>query len=201
MGKLGLLIVAIALFASACSSGSSDELPATSEPPPSTTVGPTTTAAPATTAAPGPSELTITSPLFEEGDTIPTIITCEGDDISPQVDIAGLPADTASIVIVMEDPDAPVRVWDHWVMFDIEPTDSLPSDVGGLGTLGTNSWGDAQYGGPCPPPGGGRHRYITTVYALDVTLGLDPGSTKDTVLAALTGNLLAQGALIGTFER
>ncbi len=145
--------------------------------------------------------MTITSPLFEAGTAIPPIITCEGDDISPQLNIDGLPINTVSMVVTMEDPDAPAGVWDHWVAFDIEPTESIPRNVGDLGTLGANSWGDAQYGGPCPPPGGGPHRYVTTVYALDIALGLDSGSTKDAVLAALTGAVLAQGTLMGTFER
>jgi Raf kinase inhibitor-like YbhB/YbcL family protein len=146
-------------------------------------------------------ELKITSPLFEEGATIPPIITCEGDDISPQLDVDGLPVETVSMVVIMEDPDAPVGVWDHWVAFDIQPTDSIPQDVGDLGTLGINSWGDARYGGPCPPPGGGPHRYFTTIYALDIELGLDPASSKEAVLEALADSILAQGSLMGTFER
>jgi len=194
--NLSLIAIVITLFAAACSSGSSDESP------PTTTAAPNTTTAPITTTeAPDPKELTVTSPLFEAGTFIPAIITCEGDDVSPQLDIEGLPPDTVSIVVIMDDPDAPVGVWDHWVMFDIDPVDSIPQDVGDLGTLGNNSWGDARYGGPCPPPGDGPHRYISTVYALDIELGLDTGISKNEVLEALADNILAEGSLLGYFER
>jgi Raf kinase inhibitor-like YbhB/YbcL family protein len=202
MARLGLVVGVIALITSACSAA---ETPASNQPSDTTTTtaAATITATPTTTTreVPNPMELTITSPLFEEGATIPTIITCEGDDVSPQLDIEGLPAETVSMVVIMEDPDAPVGVWDHWVAFDVEPADSIPQDVGELGVLGRNSWGDTRYGGPCPPPGDGPHRYFITVYALDIELGLDAGTDKDTVLAALADNVLAMGALMGTFER
>jgi len=222
MIKIGYLVAAVALVASACSSDSSDEsatpnepsttteapttstAATTSSPPttPTTTEAVTTTSsAPTTTEAPGPLDLEITSPLYEEGDAVPVVITCEGDDISPQLDIAGLPAATVSMVVIMEDPDAPVGVWDHWVSFDVEPTDSIPENAADLGTLGANSWGDSAYGGPCPPPESGPHRYISTVYALDANLDLDEGTPKSTVLEALDGRVLAQGSLMGTFER
>ncbi len=196
--NLSLIAIVITLFAAACSSGSSNDSP-TATPEPTTT--PTTTTPSTTTEAPGPVELTITSPLFEAGTFIPAIITCEGDDVSPQLDIEGLPRDTVSIVVIMDDPDAPVGVWNHWVMFDIEPVDSIPQDAGDLGTLGNNSWGEARYGGPCPPPGDGPHRYISTVYALDIELGLDTGVSKDEVLEALADHILAEGSLLGYFER
>jgi len=213
MSRLGFIIVVITLFASACSSGSSGEVPTTTLPTttapatttaPTTTEAPTTTAAPTTTtttAAPAPTELTIRSPLYKEGTFIPAIITCEGDDVSPQLDIEGLPADTVSMVVIMDDPDAPVGVWDHWVVFDIVPVESIPQGAEDLGTLGSNSWGNAAYGGPCPPPGDGPHRYITAVYALDVELGLDTGATKDEVLEAMADNILLEGSLLGYFER
>ncbi len=146
-------------------------------------------------------ELTITSPLFDDGGPVPPIATCEGDDLSPQLDIAGLPTETVSMVIVMEDPDAPVGVWDHWVAFDVPPAASIPQGVTDLGTPGRNSWGNTGYGGPCPPPGDGPHRYVTTVYALDTRLGIDAGADKAAVLAALEGHVLARGSLVGTFER
>ncbi len=146
-------------------------------------------------------ELTITSPLYREGTFIPTIITCEGDDVSPQLDIEGLPADTVSMVVIMDDPDAPVGVWDHWVVFNIVPVESIPQSTEDLGTLGSNSWSEAQYGGPCPPPGDGPHRYITAVYALDSQLGLDAGATKDAVLEAMADNVITEGSLLGYFER
>jgi len=198
MSRLGFIIVVIALLASACSAGSSSDAPTTTLP---TTDAPTTTATPTTTEGPGPVELTITSALYKEGSFIPAIITCEGDDVSPQLDIEGLPGDTVSMVVIMDDPDAPVGVWDHWVVFDIAPVESIPQGAEDLGTLGSNSWGNTAYDGPCPPPGGGPHRYITAVYALDSELGLDTGATKDEVLEAMADNILLEGSLLGYFER
>ncbi len=105
------------------------------------------------------------------------------------------------MVLVVEDPDAPGGTWDHWVAFNIIPTDVIPEDVGDLGTPGLNSWGDPEYGGPCPPPGSGIHRYFFTLYALDSNLDLEPGVTKGAVLDALSGRVLAEAELMGTYQR
>ena len=144
-------------------------------------------------------ELVVTTTAYDEGAPIPVRYTCDGDDVSPPFDIASIPAGAQSLVLVMDDPDAPGGVWDHWVAFNIEPTAVVPEDVGAIGTSGSNSWGRLGYGGPCPPSG--THRYITTVYALDRQLGLDEGATKDDVLAAMSGHVLAEGAVMGTYSR
>jgi Raf kinase inhibitor-like YbhB/YbcL family protein len=126
--------------------------------------------------------------------------TCEGEDISPDYTLAGLPDDTVSIALTMDDPDAPVGVWDHWVEFDLPPETEIPSNATELGTMGSNSWDTLGYRGPCPPPGD-PHRYVMTVYALDALLGLDEGATKDALLAAMEGHVIASGQLIGEFSR
>ncbi len=200
MKRIGSLVLLLGVVTAACSSGSGDDQVPPTNPPTSSSTA-TTTSVSETTQPPPVEDFAVTSALIAEGEPVDVIITCEGDGVSPPIDISGLPLDTVSLVVIMEDPDAPAGVWDHWVVFDIEPTDSIPQDATDLGILGTNSWGDSLYGGPCPPPGSGPHRYVSTVYALDATLDLDPGSTKDDVVDALDGNVLAQDVLMGTFER
>ncbi len=141
----------------------------------------------------------MTSSAYGEGDRIPVVYTCEGEDISPDYTLSGLPDETVSIALTMDDPDAPVGVWDHWVEFDIPPGTEFPSGAT-LGTMGSNSWGALGYGGPCPPPGD-PHRYVVTVYALDEVLGLDEGTAKDALLDAMEGHVIASGELVGEFSR
>ncbi len=141
----------------------------------------------------------LSSPAFTNGGTIPVRHTCDGDDVSPPLDIDGTPEATRSLVLVMEDPDAPRGTWDHWVAYDIEPVAHIPEGVPSLGTPGRNSWGRRGYGGPCPPSG--THRYVFRIFALDRTLGLPPDLPKDRILAALDGHVLAEAVLIGLYGR
>lgn len=148
----------------------------------------------------------LTSPAFVEGSAIPAKYSCDGDDISPGLEWRNLPAGTESLALIMDDPDAPVGVWDHWVLYDLPAGSAgLPENVPatgdeqGGGTMGSNSWGRSGYGGPCPP--GGTHRYFFKLYALDTALGLGPGASKDEVLKAMEGHILDQGQLMGTYQR
>ncbi len=141
----------------------------------------------------------LTSPAFADGEAIPISFTCDGDDLSPPLEIAGIPDGTVSLVLVMDDPDAPRGTWDHWVAFDIPPVASIPEAVVELGQGGRNSWGRIGYGGPCPPSG--THRYVFTVHALAGTLGLDAGATKAEVLAAVGPLRLGSAVLTGTYRR
>lgn len=148
----------------------------------------------------------LTSPAFVEGSAIPAKYSCDGDDISPGLEWRNLPAGTESLALIMDDPDAPVGVWDHWVLYDLPAGSAgLPENVlatgdeQGGGTMGSNSWGRSGYGGPCPP--GGTHRYFFKLYALDTALGLEPGASKDEVLKAMEGHILDQGQLMGTYQR
>ena len=107
----------------------------------------------------------ISSPAFEHEGDIPARFTCAGEDISPPLLFEDVPPEAVSLVLVMDDPDAPMGTWDHWVAYDIEPLAEVPEGVGSLGTAGTNSWGHIGYGGPCPPSG--THRYQFQLFALD----------------------------------
>jgi hypothetical protein len=140
--------------------------------------------------------LKIYSSAFEDGGMIPSKYTCDGADISPPLAWSGLPEGTKSIAIINDDPDAPMGTWVHWVIYNIPPTaQGLAEDIKRVeklpdGTLqGKNSWGRIGYGGPCPP--GGTHRYFFKIYALDKMLNLKPGATKEELLTAMKGHILA----------
>lgn len=141
----------------------------------------------------------LSSPDFESERAIPARFTCDGADESPELNLAGIPEGTVSLALVMDDPDASVGAFDHWVAFNIEPTEVIPANVGDLGTGGTNSWKRLGYGGPCPPSG--THRYFFKILALDTALGLEEGATKDEVLAASDGHVLGDATLMGTYQR
>lgn len=141
----------------------------------------------------------LTSPAFELEATIPVRYTCDGDDLSPELRITSIPEDAVALVLIMDDPDAPVGTWDHWVAYDFAPVGSIPENVGDLGTAGLNSWKQTGYGGPCPPSG--THRYFFRILALDAPLGLAEGADKSTVLVASEGHVLAEASLMGTFAR
>ena len=141
----------------------------------------------------------LTSTAFQPDGGIPRRFTCDGEDVSPELILHDLPEGTVSLVLVMDDPDAPAGTWDHWIAYDIPPTTLIPEGAGDLGTAGTNSWGRPGYGGPCPPRG--THRYVFTLYALDARLGLAPGARKSMVLGALAGHVLAEATLVGRYSR
>ncbi|NMC54107.1 MAG: YbhB/YbcL family Raf kinase inhibitor-like protein [Chloroflexi bacterium] len=145
----------------------------------------------------------IVSPAFEQNAGIPELYTCKGEDISPPLRWSGVPDGTVSLVLIMDDPDAPVGTWDHWVLFNLPAnTSELAEDAQAYpeGTrLGRNSWKRNEYGGPCPP-GGARHRYYFKLYALDVLLDLPEGAGKAQIEAAMRNHILAQAELIGIYK-
>lgn len=154
--------------------------------------------------------LVLRSDAFEEGGVIPRKYTCEGSDVAPPLEWDGVPENTRSLVLIVDDPDAPDpaaprMTWVHWVVYN------LPADVNGLpeGAIakmlpigsqqGLNDWKKEGYGGPCPPIG--RHRYFHKLYALDTVLeGLD-SPTKAQVESAMQGHIIAQTELIGTYKK
>ncbi len=146
--------------------------------------------------------MNLTSSAFGYGQSIPPKYSCKGADVSPPLAWDEPPAGAQSFALIMDDPDAPVGVWDHWALFNIPPeTRALPEDFQPAAPLvtGRNSWGRSDYGGPCPPSG--THRYFFKLYALDTTLSLSSSANKKDVLAAMQGHILAQAELMGTFSK
>lgn len=144
---------------------------------------------------------------FKYGDVIPSEYTCMGKDISPELSWTGIPEGTKSIVLIMDDPDAPGGTFVHWVLFNIPATTQrLPKAVNkdkildNFSRQGMNDFGDVGYGGPCPPPGK-YHRYYFRIYALDKMLELLPGSSRSQVDSASKGHILAKGELVGIYAR
>jgi Raf kinase inhibitor-like YbhB/YbcL family protein len=158
-------------------------------------------------AAQGPPELKVTTDAFAPGATIPEEYACSGANKSPALKWTGAPATARSFALITDDPDAPRGTFVHWVAFDIPATvTSLPEDVprsetiAGGGTQGDNGAGKLGYFGPCPPPGK-LHHYHFRLFALDSTLGLNPGADADAVRSAMNGHTVASGELIGTYSR
>jgi Raf kinase inhibitor-like YbhB/YbcL family protein len=151
-------------------------------------------------------EIKVTSTAFEQGGMIPNKYTCDGQDISPPLSWVDVPDGTASIVLVCDDPDAPMGTWVHWVLFDLPPdTQGLPESIPAVENLenggrhGINDSRKLGYGGPCPP--GGTHRYYFKIYALDKLMNLPAGNTKAQLLKAMEGHILAEGELMGRYKR
>jgi Raf kinase inhibitor-like YbhB/YbcL family protein len=154
--------------------------------------------------------LTLSSTAFPAGGEIPVVYTCQGRDVSPPLAWVGVPDGTKSFALVVDDPDAPdpaapKRVWVHWVLYNLPTTatglpEAITSDRLPPGTLeGTNDWKRTGYGGPCPPIG--RHRYFFKLYALDTTLPDLDHPTKAGVVTAMSGHVLAQAELVGTYQK
>jgi Raf kinase inhibitor-like YbhB/YbcL family protein len=155
----------------------------------------------------GPMSFELTSTAFSVGKAIPRKFTCDGPDVSPTLAWTEPPAKTQSFALIMDDPDAPVGTWVHWVLYGL-PADTreLPEGVAKQEQLpngarqGRNDFRKIGYGGPCPPPGK-PHRYFFKLYALDTKLDLKAGATKPDVESAMKGHILAQAELIGTYGR
>jgi Raf kinase inhibitor-like YbhB/YbcL family protein len=148
----------------------------------------------------------IKSSAFGSGEMISSKYTCDGADFSPPLEWAASPAGTKSFALICDDPDAPMGTWVHWVIYDIPPTATMlaegitrEKDLPGGGTQGINDFRKIGYGGPCPP--GGTHRYFFKLYALDTMLGLKSGITKDQLLKAMRGHILAEAQIMGTYKR
>ena len=154
--------------------------------------------------------LTLRSTAFTNGGEIPSKYTCEGEDIAPPLEWEGVPEKTRSLVLIIDDPDAPDpkaprMTWVHWVLYNIPPdTGGLPEGVTSVGLPpeteeGLNDWKRTGYGGPCPPVG--RHRYFHKLYALDTILkGMDM-PTKTQIETAMRGHVIAKTELVGTYKK
>lgn len=143
-------------------------------------------------------ELKITSSVFKNNDFIPKKYTCDGDDVNPPLTIDDVPEETKSLALIVDDPDAPMRTWVHWVIWNILPMKEIEEDsVPGI--EGVNDFNKHPYGGPCPPSG--KHRYFFKVYALSTTLDLDTNSRKEDVEKAMEGKILTKGEIVGLYSR
>lgn len=144
-------------------------------------------------------KLKVTSPAFEKNSMIPEKYSCDGDDTNPPLHIEGIPSGTRSLAIVIHDPDAQFSGgFTHWVAWDIEPRADIPENFKGA-TVGINSYIKHNYKGMCPPAG--PHRYHFYVYALDKMMKLDLNTDKDGLEEKMAGHILAEGELMGKYER
>ncbi|MHC4138313.1 MAG: YbhB/YbcL family Raf kinase inhibitor-like protein [Planctomycetota bacterium] len=151
-------------------------------------------------------ELSIRSNAFENGELIPKKYTCDGEDVSPHLSWTQLPKETKSVVLICDDPDAPMGTWVHWVLFGLSPdTLELPEGISpekkvlGGAKHGLNDFRRYGYGGPCPP--GGTHRYFFKLYAVDIQVDLNAGATKKEVLNAIKEHILEEAQLMGRYSR
>lgn len=150
-----------------------------------------------------PEPFRLTSPAFADDGLIPAEHTCDGADISPPLNVSGLPGGTESVVVVVEDPETSLGPWEHWVVFDIaaQPTElQLPAGRAGGGTSAVNSWKVTRYKGPCPPEGE-EHRYFFTIYALNRRLELPEGIDSSAVYEAMQPFLINSAELMGRYAR
>ena len=145
----------------------------------------------------------LTSPAFGDGAPIPARYTCDGENVSPELRWSDVPDDTSSLALTCEDPDAPRGTFTHWVIWNLDPTEGgiRAGDVPKGARQGRNDFGHVGYGGPCPPPGHGVHRYFFTLYAVSTEIGLPEGATIVQVRDALRDVTLAAAQLLGTYER
>jgi len=150
--------------------------------------------------AAGGANMKITSSAFQEGANIPSKFTCEGADTSPPLQVADVPSGAKSLVLIVEDPDAPSGLFTHWTVWNISPqTATIAEGSTPKGVQGTNDFGKSGYGGPCPPSG--THRYYFKIFALDRELDLPSGTKRGQVDAAMKGHVVGQGELMGRYSK
>ena len=156
---------------------------------------------------PGKGTMQLIGTAFSEGQSIPVKHTCDGENTSPPMKWSGVPPNAKSLVLIADDPDAPVGTWTHWVLYDLptsvtELAEGQPKGqyLPGGAKQGLNDFKHLGYGGPCPPAGK-AHRYYFKLYALDTVLQLKPGGTKKEIERAMENHTLAQGQLMGTYKR
>lgn len=141
----------------------------------------------------------LTSPVFNQEEQIPEEYTCDGANISPPLTVADVPGKARSLVLTVDDPDAPAGTWTHWLVWNIDPNtqeileDTTPDE----GVVGVNDFKKVEYGGPCPPSG--THRYVFKVYALDVMLDLEEGADRGELEEAMEDHVLDSAELVGLY--
>src|SRR5689334_2592479 len=145
--------------------------------------------------------LQISSPAFRNNEQIPRKYTCDGENISPELTWQGVAGQVKSFVLICDDPDAPSGTFTHWVLYNIPGSMSRLPERASVGTSGLNSFGKTGFGGPCPPKNGGVHHYHFRLYALDIENIGGAGFSKESAMDAMTGHVLAEGDLVGTYQR
>src|SRR5207253_5365420 len=147
------------------------------------------------------SSISITSPSFQASGDIPAKFTCDGTNVSPELQIGGVPNEAKSLVLIVDDPDAPRGLFTHWIVWNIDPktTRMAENSAPTAGVQGTNDFGKRNYGGPCPPSG--THRYFFKIFALDTKLELKPSARRAELDAAMRGHVLAAGGLMARYSQ
>jgi len=154
-----------------------------------------------------PQSITVSSPAFPNGGSIPAKYTCDGDDVSPEIRISGVPQNAQTLMLIMYDPDAPGGTFYHWALYNIPPdTTAIPEGLPKApatkyGLQALNSFGGMGYGGPCPPWGHAPHRYVILILALDTMLSTPPEITIAQLIQAAKGHVIAYGIYMGTYSR
>jgi len=143
-------------------------------------------------------DLRVRSVAFSHGGHIPSKYTCEGENVNPPLEFTNIPENTKSLALIVEDPDAPRGVYDHWVVWNIPPNEAI-AENSNPGIIGKNSFGNTNYGGPCPPSG--SHRYFFKVYALDSRLEIKAGSDKKTLEDAMKDHVISSAELMGHYQK
>ena len=150
--------------------------------------------------AAGGAKMKVTSSAFQQGANIPSKFSCDGPNTSPPLQISDVPTEAKSLVLIVDDPDAPSGLFTHWVVWNISPqATTIAEGSTPKGVQGTNDFGKSGYGGPCPPSG--THRYYFKVFALDRELDLPVGAKRSQLDSAMKGHVIAQGELMGRYSR
>jgi Raf kinase inhibitor-like YbhB/YbcL family protein len=153
-----------------------------------------------TSFAAGGAKMKITSSAFQQGGNIPSKFSCDGANANPPLQISDVPPEAKSLVLIVDDPDAPSGLFTHWAVWNISPqTSTIAEGSTPKGVQGTNDFGRSGYGGPCPPSG--THRYYFKVFALDRELDLPFGAKRGQLDAGMKGHVIAQGELMGRYSR
>jgi Raf kinase inhibitor-like YbhB/YbcL family protein len=149
----------------------------------------------------GGAKIKITSSAFQEGGDIPSKFSRDGQNINPALRIEGTPSNAKSLLLIMDDPDAPVGLFTHWLVWNIDPktTEIAEKSVPKGAVQGRNDYPTLGYGGPQPPSG--THRYYFKIFALDQMLDLKTGAKRAEVDAAMSGHVIAQGELMGRYSK
>lgn len=146
----------------------------------------------------GGTDMKLTSPEFENNKYIPSKFTCEGQDVNPALEIRDVPSGAQELALIVDDPDAPMGTWVHWVVYNI-PVISRIDENSAPGKQGVNNAGQIKYHGPCPPQG--THRYFFKIYALDKKLELKEGVSKGALEKAMQGHILDKQELVGLYKK